>query len=76
MANKKSSDHNQMKKTLQFWASQHDIKPFVVEALKTEYGLKNTSRIEQEVFKTMLNDWLSNPASPTSVRRVEKGVTS
>ncbi len=60
MATKKPK-HSEIQKTLQFWASRFEIRPFVMEALKAEHGLSNTSRLKEEEFTSLLNRWLNKP---------------
>jgi len=46
------------KKTLQLWVKENQIKPAVLEAIKVDKNLTNTSRLTHSEFQSILNGWL------------------
>jgi len=55
---KKQTKKGVSKKTLQLWVKENQIKPAVLEAIKVEKNLTNTSRLTYSEFQTILNGWL------------------
>jgi len=58
--------NTQSKMTFQFWVEQYDIKPPVAEGVKVTKGITNTSRMTEDEFKSMVDEWLSAPVKGES----------
>lgn len=59
---KKQNNKSSNKSTLQFWAKEFQVKPAVIEAVKGEKNLSNTSRLTKVEFNSIINNWLKGKA--------------
>jgi hypothetical protein len=55
---KKQTKRVVSKKTLQLWVKENQIKPAILEAVKVDRNLTNTTRLTYTEFQSILNGWL------------------